>query len=82
MSQIKMDSEDIAEIKNALCIIQGNAELMRGYTKDEDRPEEIIKQVKRIDKLLPKVAFEGGNNASNKRKSRVRHLPILRVARY
>ena len=59
MSIIKMNSEDIATIKNALCIIQGNAELINGYTEDEKRPNRIIEQVKRIDKLLPKVSFEG-----------------------
>ena len=53
-----MDSEDIATIKNALCIIQGNAELLydRPYINE---PKRIIQQVKRIDKLLPKVSFEG-----------------------
>jgi len=59
MSQIKMDNEDIATIRNALCIIQGNAE----FLIDElyvNEPQRIIEQVKRIDNLLPKVAFEGG----------------------
>ena len=53
MSIIKMDSEDIATIKNALCVIQLNADM--GYNKER----EIQKQVKRINGLLPKVKFEG-----------------------
>jgi len=58
MSIIKMDSEDIATIKNALYIIQGNAELL--YDKPYvNEPKRIIQQVKRINKLLPKVSFEG-----------------------
>ena len=55
MSQIKMDSEDIATIKNALQVIRWKAELMPASTF----MQEIIKQVKRIDKLLPDVKFEG-----------------------
>ena len=59
---IKLDSEVIAEIRNALQVIQGNAELiiMRGII--DNRPDIIIHQVKRIDKLLPQVKFEGGMN--------------------
>ena len=60
MSIVKIDSEVIAEIKNALCIINLNAELLS--RKEYLREEEIIKQVKRIDELLPVVGFEGGEN--------------------
>ena len=57
---VEIDSEVIAEVRNALQIIMGNAELI----KQEDalgiaiRPDRIIEQVKRIDQLLPKVKFE------------------------
>ena len=57
MSIIKMDSEDIAEIKNALYIIQGNAEFLFNEPYINE-PQRIIEQVKRIDRLLPKVSFE------------------------
>ncbi len=59
MSQIKMDSEDIAEIRNALQIIEGNTWQEKEYGGNMFLAE-IHKQVKRIDRLLPKVAFEGG----------------------
>ncbi len=62
MSQIKIDSEDIAEIRNALQVIQGNAEFLCrrfNYLKEDSSPKNIIKQVIRIDKLLPQVKFEG-----------------------
>jgi len=74
MSQIKIDSEDIAEIKNALCIIQGNAELiLTSFTKGgrlflRDKLEAIIDNIKRIDNLLPKVAFEGGKQCQQLKK--------------
>ena len=60
MSIVKMDSEVIAEIKNALCVIQGNADIIGQH----DMPfwvlrSQISEQVKRIDSLLPKVSFEG-----------------------
>lgn len=44
--------EVIAEVRNALQVIQGNAELIitRGIG---NRPDKIIEQVKRIDSLLP-----------------------------
>ena len=58
MSRVKMDSKDIAEIKNSLQVIQLNAEcLTKSFWQ---APREIIKQVTRIDKLLPVVKFEGG----------------------
>jgi len=59
---IKVDSEVIAEIRNALTVIQLNAESIfrrLKYIRDEKAPEEIVKQVKRIDSLLPPVKFEG-----------------------
>ena len=60
MSQIKMDSEDIAEIRNALQVIQGYTELIRGYTVGENRPKKIMEQVERIYELLPDVKSKGG----------------------
>jgi len=49
-----MDSEDIAEIKNALGIIQGNAELIgEPTTPFHILRIRLIEQIKRIDKLLP-----------------------------
>lgn len=70
MSQIRMDSEDVAEIKNALQVIQGTAELMRTITTEEKRNAMIVivKQVKRIDKLLPQVKFEGGKQCQQLKK--------------
>jgi len=75
MSQIRIDSEDVAEIRNALCVIQLNAEavgilglkgwrfvlysLMLRLLRLKMFTEEIVKQVKRIDNLLPQVKFEG-----------------------
>ena len=64
MSIVKIDSEVVAEIKNALCIIQLNAEIVEEkYIATLFRPQRncriIIKQIKRIDSLLPKVKFEG-----------------------
>ena len=50
MSIVKMDSETIAEIKNALCVISLNADLI---TPRAMRVNEIKDQVKRIDKMLP-----------------------------
>ena len=61
MSQIKMDSEDIAEIRNVLEIIEDASR--RGDPNDpneiEEQMEIIRKSGKRIDKLLPVVKFEG-----------------------
>ena len=56
MSIVKIDSEDVATIKNALCIIELIADNISEENGEED---EIIKQVKRINKLLPKIKFEG-----------------------
>jgi len=56
MSQVIMDSEDIATIKNALQVIEGYTWIKRENTMFL---AEIHNQVKRIDKLLPKVAWEG-----------------------
>ncbi len=63
---VKIDSEKVAEVRNALQIIMSEAQLII-YKKDIYHVEEcfanrldiIIKQVKRIDKLLPPVKFEG-----------------------
>ena len=61
MSQVIMDSEDIAEIKNALtAILLASGTIDYHYpAKAEDNLVTIRNQVKRIDKLLPKVAWEG-----------------------
>ena len=56
MSQIRMDSEDTAEIRDALQAIQWKAESIPASTF----MQEIITQVKRIGGLLPQVKFEGG----------------------
>ena len=56
MSIVKIDSEDVATIKNALRIIELIADNISEENGEED---EIIKQVKRINKLLPKIKFEG-----------------------
>jgi len=49
----KLTIKQVAEIRNALQIIQGNAEFLvdEPYTNE---PKRIIEQAKRIDKLLPK----------------------------
>ena len=66
MSQIKIDSEDIATIRGALQVIQVNADIVISpkYCKYEVYPDvnchAIIEQVKRIDKLLPVIKFERG----------------------
>lgn len=59
--KVEIDSEAIATIRNSLTVIQLNAEMVRrmkhlGHTELNT----IIEQVKRIDKLLPQVRFEGG----------------------
>ncbi len=51
MSQIKMDSEDIAKIRNALTIVQLSIVSTEKLTIDA---------IKRIDRLLPQIKFEGG----------------------
>ncbi len=61
MSQIKVDSEDIAKIKDALTIIKGNAEFLVNEPF-VNKPQQIIKQVKRIYKLLPKEARDDGSS--------------------
>ncbi len=63
MSQVRMDSEDIAEIKNALMIIQLNCQQVPGNWMSKDRvnmTKTVIEQVERIDKLLPVIKFERG----------------------
>ena len=55
----KLTTEKIAEIRNALTIISLSAE-----TTNSDnavyKVETIREQVKRIDRLLPRIKFEGG----------------------
>ena len=61
MSQIRMDSKDITKIRNALPVIQLNAQQVPGNCMSKDRrkmTENVIEQVERIDKLLPDVKFE------------------------
>ncbi len=63
MSQIKMDSEDIATIRDALQVIQGNTEVVCSNVIPAElynREKETMRQVKRIDGLLPQVKFEEG----------------------
>jgi len=55
---VKIDSEVIAEVRNALQIIMSNAELMAPTALFNLRADRIIEQVKRIDSLLPPVKFE------------------------
>ena len=60
MSIVKMDSEVIASIKNALCVIQLNAEVVKRMKYlGHSELNTIINAAKRIDKLLPIVGFEG-----------------------
>ena len=61
MSQVRMDSEDIAEIRNALTAISLGAGTIDYHypAKAEERLKIIREQIERIDKLLPKVSFEG-----------------------
>ena len=60
MSQVIIDSKDIAEIRNALTVIQLNVQPMVSSCMPENRLwiqdiiGVVIKQIKRIDKLLPK----------------------------
>ena len=58
MSQIKMDSEDIAAIRNALEIILKEARRVYGKCLANGGLV-IITEVKRIVRLLPVVKFEG-----------------------
>ncbi len=57
MSQIKIDSEDIATIRNALTIINLVAGTVNYHypIKAESNLATVREQVKRIDKLLPDV---------------------------
>ena len=60
MSMIKIDSEDIATIKNALTaisLVTGTIDYSYPF-KAEEKLKIIAEQVKRIDRLLPIVAFE------------------------
>jgi len=53
--------EKILEIKNTLTIIKLEADILFGrlkYVRDENGPKEIIKQVERIDGLLPAIKYE------------------------
>ena len=54
MSQIIIDSEDVATIKNALQVISLASD-------DIFKLGTINEQVKRIDRLLPTVAYEATN---------------------
>lgn len=58
-----IDDELILEIKNALTVINLQADILYQklkYVKDENGPKEISKQVKRIGGLLPVVKYEPG----------------------
>lgn len=54
----KLTIEEIAEIRDALQIISGEADEI--YRKVYHTPRILKSQVSRIDKLLPDVKFEGG----------------------
>ena len=63
---VAMKRKKIAEIKNSLAIISGQAQILLSIktkvilnSEESVRLEEIIKQVDRIDRLLPDVKFEG-----------------------
>lgn len=58
---VEIDPETIAEVRNALQIIQGNAELIPSseFVSRHKMMMDIVEQVKRIDSLLPQVKFEG-----------------------
>jgi len=58
---VKIDSEVIAVIRNALQIIMSNAELIPSskFVSRHKMMMDIVEQVKRIDSLLPPVKFEG-----------------------
>lgn len=60
MSTLNIDSEDIAEIKNALTVISLSAGTIDYHypAKAEENLVVIREQVKRIDRLLPRIAFE------------------------
>lgn len=61
MSETIIDSENIAEIRNALTIIQLNCQQVPGHWMSEQRVKMVkttIEQVKRIDGLLPPIKFE------------------------
>lgn len=62
MSNIIIKSEKIAEIREALQVIQLNCQQIPGLPMSKGRlsmTENVIGQVARIDKLLPDVNFEG-----------------------
>ena len=60
LNLIAIEPETIAEIRNALQVIQGNAELLTvAKANSDNRLDRIISEVKRIDGLLPSVKFEG-----------------------
>lgn len=65
---IAMSPETIAEIRNALQVIQLNAEVIPydSFREVDNKTREIIEQVKRIDGLLPQVKFEEGNKCKQK----------------
>ena len=68
MSNVTIDSEKIAEVRNALQVIQLNADLI-GHPQQAFHVlrSQITIQVKRIDKLLPVVKFEGENKMFGKK---------------
>ena len=56
----KLTTEKIAEIRNALHIINLTAELIKTGIPAGDKAGMITNEVKRIGKLLPVIKFEGG----------------------
>ncbi len=62
MSKVTIDSEKIAEIRNALQVINLSAGMIDYHypAKALEKLDIIKEQVKRIDGLLPQVKFEEG----------------------
>ncbi len=59
---IAVEVDKIADIRNALTIIQLNCQQVLGNWMSKDRvkmTKTVIEQVERIDKLLPVIKFEG-----------------------
>ena len=66
---IAMEPDKIAEIKNSLAIISGQAQIILSIRnkvilngEEANRAKKIIKQVDRIDKLLSQVAYKKEKN--------------------
>jgi len=56
--KVEIEAAAIAEIRNILQIMMLSGESVRKYAHDKWMAHRIIREVKRIDKLLPPVKFE------------------------